>query len=244
MSRMIRNLAWMLAASLVLATLLRLGDQFNLFATPPNVPDTANLVDRLLTTIPYRQAIWPVYLGWNLLFGVALLIVVPLSNLLVRAVAGSDSRMRAAGATLAAGGIIGAIGQLAIIGAVDVAISQPYCDCGFKETEVIAQAWAQNLIHGASDWLSAGALILVGLGLVVLGTVLSERVRSAGLGRFSWFAGGLTIVAALLSLSGLFDPLPDLAGVATFGVVLPLWAVWLARDAALLATSETGAASL
>jgi hypothetical protein len=238
MARMIRNLAWALAICLVAAVLLRLGDQLNVFAKPPVLPDSANLVDRLLASIPYRQTIWPVFLAWNLLFGVALLVLVPLSTLLVRAVAGSDGRMRAAGACLAAGGIIGAVGQLATIGAVGVTISLPYCDCGFKETEVIAQAWTQNLIAGAANWLVNGALILVAVGLAWFGAVLVERVRSAALGRFSWVVGAALIIAALLSLTGALDPLPDLVAVATFGVLVPAWAVWLTRDVALLIDSD------
>lgn len=241
MAKLIRTLAWAAAICLVGATLLRLGDQYNVFATPPTLSDTANLVDRLLASLPYRQAIWPVYLGWNLLFAIALLLVIPLSSLLVRAVGGSDPRVRAAGATLAAGGIIGAVGQLLITGAVAATISEPYCDCGFKETELVSQAWAQNLIQGASDWLSAAALVLVGIALVLLGPALGRRARS-GFGPLTLLAGILTIVGAGLSLTGLLEPLPDLLAVATFGVALPVWAWWLGRDAGLIAADASGMA--
>jgi hypothetical protein len=234
MARWIRILAWTIAVGLVAATLLRLGDQLNVIDTPPAIPDTANLVQRLLALIPYRQAIWPVYLAWNGLFAIGLLLLIPLSTLLVRAVAGADARMRAAGALLAAGGIIGAVGQLGLIGAISVAVGQPYCDCGFKETEVVAQSWAQNLIVGSSDWLVAGALVLAGLGVAWFGSVLAGRARLASLGRFGWLAGAALIASAILTIVDLLDPLPDLVAFATFGIIVPIWAFWLGREAAVL----------
>jgi hypothetical protein len=243
MTKLIRNLAWVLAITLVLATLLRLGDQLNVFAKPPDLPATANLVDRLLASIPYREAIWPVFLAWNLLLTVAFLVVIPLSALLLRALDGSDARVRAGVASLLGGAIVGAVGQLAVIGAVDVTISLPYCDCGFKETEVIAQSWAQNLIGGAGDWLTTGGLVMIALGFLWLGSVIAGRARTSTLGRLSSLVGLALVVGAVFTRTGWLDPLPDVVAAVTFGLLVPIWALWLARDAALLGDAAPGAAT-
>ena len=66
---MIRGLAWALAVLFVAATVLQLVDQLNLVAQPPDLPDSTNLVDRILGQIPYSQAIWPVFFSANLLIG-------------------------------------------------------------------------------------------------------------------------------------------------------------------------------
>jgi len=52
---MIRGLAWTLAVLFVAATVLQLVNQLNLVAQPPDLPDSTNLVDRILGQIPYSQ---------------------------------------------------------------------------------------------------------------------------------------------------------------------------------------------
>jgi hypothetical protein len=67
--------SWVLAIAFILATLLQLVDQFNLVATPPDLPD-ANMVDRTLGSSAYLHAIWPVFLWTNLFFGIGFLAAV------------------------------------------------------------------------------------------------------------------------------------------------------------------------
>jgi hypothetical protein len=238
MARLIRNLAWLLAISLVLATLLRLGDQLNVFATPPNLPDAASIVDRILGSSAYRHAIWPVYAAWNLLFGLAFIAVVPLASLLVHALDPQDARLRATGMIFAAGGILGAVAEVALVGAVDVAVNQAYCDCGFKEQEVISQFWAQNLFEGATDWLAMVGLILVGIGVIWLGLIFAARMAGSMLPQLSYVAGAALIVSALLNRIDLPDPIGDVVAVATFGLIVPFWAWWLGRDTGSWAGAE------
>ena len=238
MARLIRNLAWVLAISLVVATLLRLGDELNIFATPPEFPDVANLVDRLLGTIVYRHAIWPFFAAYNLLFGLAFLVVVPLANLLVHAIDPRDARLRSTGMVVATAGILGSVGQIARVGAVDVAVNQPYCDCGFKEQEVVSQFWAQNLFEGATDWLVTVGLILLGLALIWLGVILATRAARSMLRPLSYLAGVALILSGLVNRFDVPPLIGDVVGVLTFLVIVPIWAWWLGRDAASWAGAE------
>ena len=82
---MIRGLAWALAVLFVAATVLQLVDHLNLVAQPPNLPDSTNLVDRILGQIPYSQAIWPVFFSANLLVGLGYLVVTALGFALMGA---------------------------------------------------------------------------------------------------------------------------------------------------------------
>jgi len=46
--RMLRRLCWIVAGLLVVATALQFVDQLNLYAQPPNLPESANMVERRL----------------------------------------------------------------------------------------------------------------------------------------------------------------------------------------------------
>jgi hypothetical protein len=238
MARLIRNVAWVLAIFLILATLLRLGDQLNVFATPPDIPDSANLVDRLLGTSAYRHALWPFFGAYNLLFGLAFVVVVPLASLIVHAIDPRDARLRTTGMIVAAAGILGAVGQIARVGATDVFVNQPYCDCGFKEQEVISQFWAQNMFEGATDWLITIGLVLLGLGLIWLGMILAARAGGSMLTPLSYLAGVALILSGLVNRLDVPPPIGDIIGVLTFGLIVPFWAWQLGRDAGGWAGAE------
>lgn len=234
MARTIRWLAWLLAASLVLATLFRIADNLNVFATPPDLSASSNLADRVLASIPYRQAIWPVFLAWNGLFAIAFLLLVPLSTLLARGLGSASGPVRAGTTLLATGGIIGAIGQVAILGAVDAVISVPYCDCTSKEMEVVAKAGAQDLIEGAGSWLNDLGLILIAIGLLWLARVLIARLGRSPFAPIVWVAAAAILLDVLFDRFVQVDTLPDVVAIATFGVILPLWAFGIGREAARL----------
>jgi hypothetical protein len=239
MARTIRWLAWLLAASLLLGTLLQIGDRLNVFATPPDLSGASNLADKLLAGLPYKQAIWPVFLAWNGLFAIAFLLLIPLSTLLARGLGSAVGAVRVGTTLLATGGIIGAIGQVAILGAVDATVSIPYCDCTSKEMEVVAKASAQDLIQGAGGWLNDLALILVAVGLLWLARILIARLGRSPLAPLAWVAGAAILLDVLFDRFIVIDTIPDIVAVATFGIILPLWAVGVARGAAVLA--EPGA---
>src|SRR6266487_655223 len=135
-----QTLAWVVAVAFFLGTVFFAVDRLNLVAQPPTFPDTANLVDRILASIDYRHSIWPVFLATNLLFALGFAALVPFAFAMPR---GGEGSQRPLGpALLALGGVLGAVASLVTVGSVDPSISIPYCDCGFKEQEVISQAWA------------------------------------------------------------------------------------------------------
>ena len=219
-------LSWVVAGAFVLATALTLGDRFNLFATPPALPDDVNLVDRLIGTAAYRQAIWPVFLWENLLFAIGFAASVVFAASLSSALGGLPTFTPLA----TVGGIIAAIAAVVPLGAVNASVWQLYCDCGFKEQEIVSQFWAQNVAEDVAGWLSRFASVVLAIGLVMLvreaGRVMSPTLRS-----WTWFTV-VALVAAPLMLTTEFlgDPsLPDWVQAITGGILVPVWAIWLGR---------------
>jgi hypothetical protein len=129
-------------------------------------------------------------------------------------------------AGLGMAGILGAVAQLLIIGVTQPTIDGAYCDCGFKETEIVSQIWGQQLAESAARWLTNAALVLGAIGVASAGTAFRPRMP-ASWNIFSWLTAiGMvaTVAIPLLQIS------PDLdfwVLVAVAGVMVPIWAFWL-----------------
>ena len=108
-------LSWLVAIAFIVGTVLRLVDQFNLVATPPDLPN-ANMVDRTIALNGYFHAIWPVFLWTNLAFAIGFLATVAFAFNVASAarVAGGLPTFKS---LLAAGGVLAAISSLIPIGA-------------------------------------------------------------------------------------------------------------------------------
>lgn len=220
-------LSWVIAIAFILGTALTYVDRFNLFATPPELPDSATMVDRVLGTAQYRQAIWPVFLWTYLLFAIGFIAIVPFAAAVAAA---SKARRRLAMFTALAttGGIIAAIASIIPIGSVNAAVWLGYCDCGFKETEIVSQVWAQMISQDIGDWLNRVASVVLALGLVAL-VRDAGAVISAGLRTWTYVAAILLAVVPILIFVDRFEPVPDLATTALGAFIIPVWAVWLGR---------------
>ncbi len=218
------TLSWIVAAAFFLGTVLFAVDRLNLVAQPPQFPDTTNLVDRILGSFDYRLAIWPVFLATNLLFALGFAALVPFAAAMPRSAQGAA---RPIGPTLLAlGAVIGAISSLVTVGSVDPSISTPYCDCGFKEQEVISQAWALMIAGGVANWLLLAASIGAGIAILVLRSELGAGLPW-GLQALALVTAALLIATPVLARLGLLDPLPDLLTALTAGILVPIWAIWI-----------------
>ena len=224
-------LGWVVAIAFIVGTVLSLVDQLNLFAAPPSVPDTANMVDRTIANAQYRQAIWPVVLWTNHAFAIGF----AASAVFAWVVA---ARSRIAGgmplftALAAVGGTISAVAAVMYIGSVNSAVWQLYCDCGFKQQEIISGIWAGTVMQDTADWLSRFAGVVLALGLVALvregGELLSPLLRT-----WTYLTALVIAAAAVLPAIGGEIPIPvalvDLRQIAAGLILIPVLAVWLAR---------------
>lgn len=224
----VRLLSWIVAGSFILATALLYIDRLNLVATPPNLPESTNMVERALGSVEYRQAIWPVFLWTNLLFGIGFVAAVGFAAA-VRSRAAGMGGLPLFGAFATTGGIIAAIASIIPLGAVNAAVWLGYCDCGFKETEIVSQIWAQMVAQDIGDWFSRVASVILAVALVALireaGAVIPPRLRS-----WTYLTAIVLAVVPVLATIELFDPIvADLLTTAEAVVLVPVWAVWLAR---------------
>ena len=161
--RAVRWLALSIGILFLVGTVFQLIDWFNLYATPPDT-QAANMVDQRLAAQDYRVAIWPIFFLNNFSFGLAFVAITGLGFALLSSIESRDLRRVAVILGLGVGGILGAVGQLILLGATRVTIDIAYCDCGFKETEIVSQIWAQMLANGASEALVDAASILAAVG--------------------------------------------------------------------------------
>jgi hypothetical protein len=223
--RAVRCLALSIGILFLVGTSFQLVDWFNLYATPPDT-QAANMVDQRLAAQDYRVAIWPIFFLNNFSFGLAFVAITGLGFALLPSIGSRDLRRVAVILGLGVGGILGAVGQLILLGATRVTIDIAYCDCGFKETEIVSQIWAQMLANGASEALVDAASILAAVGIVAVAQGLRSRMPAAW-EIVSWVTAAALVVGTLLRFFSLgSEDLGVFVFVAISGVLVPLWSIW------------------
>lgn len=231
---MLRTLAMTVAGLFFVATLFQLIDQLNLIYQPPNVPDSANLVDRVTALIPYRHDVWPIFFGANALLGLGFLVIIGLGLVLAGRVARSDDRRNVLLWTLATAGLLGTVGQLILLGAVKASIDIPYCDCGFKTQEIVSQVWAEMVAQSAVQWLIYGATVVGAVGIALAGRLFGGRSMSPSWALLSYGTAILLVISVLLGFADVGGDATSWLTVLVSGVAIPAWALWLGlrfRDA-------------
>lgn len=223
----VRRVAFGVAALFFVATLFQLADRLNLIVQPPSVPDSANLVQRVDALTPYRNAIWPVFFATNFLSGVGFFALAGLGvALAARRPSGGTDRLVLAW-LLGIGGILGVVASLIRLGAVQASIDIPYCDCGFKDQEIVSQVWAEMVVDGAVLWLINGASLLAAIGFVIAGRLFGGVEMPAAWTILSYVTAILIVLAIVLGINGQGD-LSDWLTVVLSGLLIPAWALWIA----------------
>ena len=135
--------------------------------------------------------------------------VTALGLALTRHVANGHRHRVSIAAGLGMAGIFGAVAQLLIIGVTQPTIDGSYCDCGFKETEIVSQIWGQQLAESASRWLTNAASVLAAIGVAAAGTAFRDRMP-ASWNVFSWLTAIGLVAAVAIPLQD--QPGPRLLG--------------------------------
>jgi hypothetical protein len=223
--RILRWLAWSVGVLFLIGTALQVVDFYNLYATPPP-PQPINMVEQRLAVQDYRSTVWPVFALANLAIGVGFIALVGLGLALASRLRSDDSQRILIAMSFAVGGILGAVAQLMINGAAEVTVDIPYCDCGFKNEEIVSQIWGQMLIEGGARWLINAASVLGAIGIVGVDMAFRRRMPAAW-DIVSWLTAiGLiaTVVVGYLRVEG---DLPFYLQVVVAGVLVPIWTIWL-----------------
>ena len=230
--RWLRGLCWALVVLAVISALVSL-----LFATgflrPPH--DVEDLVERLIANRASDTDAFPfVFVGSLATIGVFLLAA--LLGVALRSWAPPTPQRDAMAMLFVIGGVLG-IGANLLNIAVGNAATFSYCDCGYKTEEVIAQNYALMVGSTMVTWLSLGALTLVGSGVALAGRLVDISPAWRTLAYLTavalFFAVALRVLAEFVFI-GAFDPfqVSDLILAFAAGVLVPIWAILLARGAA------------
>jgi hypothetical protein len=235
--RLTQALLVIFATALVLATLINLGIAFDVFVKPPNLADNLDLPTRLIASQPYREAIWPYDAATNLLYLVAFGALALVAGTLGELAAGHPHGPLLRASALV-GGMLGVVGSLLYVGATQITITQQYCDCGFKNEEAISQFWAINIVQGGTTWLAYGTIVFGAIALVASVGALRAIEPPRAFGYAAWIGAALLGVGLVLDLIGQGD-VGDLVLAVATGIMLPLWALMIARVVVRPATAST-----
>jgi hypothetical protein len=225
----LRGLCWALVVLAVATAVLTL-----LFATGAMFPrvEIDDLVERLVAIREQDRLAFP----WVVLNSLASLGVFLISALLggaIRPWARVTPMRDALSLLFVVGGVIGIVANLLNIAAGEAA-TFGYCDCGYKAEEVIAQDYALGVVWTGVTWLSVGAVTLVGVGVAVAGRLIDVsptwRTLSSLIAGVLIVGVGLRVLEAFVSIQGvnLFQ-ISDLAVAVAAGILVPIWAILLAR---------------
>lgn len=230
--RWLRGLCW---ALVVLAIISAVVSGLFIFGNllPPH--DNPDFVDRLLADRTSDQAAFPfVLVGSLATFGVYL--IAAMLGLVLRMWARPSPQRDVMTVLFVLGGAIGIVSQLVNIG-VGAEANPFYCDCGYRTEEVVGLFTALQVGWAIVSWLGVGAITMVGVGAGVTGRVIDVsplwRTLSTVIAIALLVAVVIRVLASLVFIEA-FDPfqISDLIVAATAGILVPIWAILLARGAA------------
>jgi hypothetical protein len=232
-----RLLSWLVAACFLVAAVMNLLLEFDITASKPEAAP-ADLVDGTLAVFRNEQMRWPQELSFSLLFALGFAALAGLGILLARFLGRSEAPASLASATFVAAGTLGVGAMLLYLGAKQVAIDPHYCDCKYAPEQIISQSRGLALAEGSQRWLLTGFVVLAGLGFYQLARLSLERgVFSTGWARLTQ-ALAVVLVLGLVSLVPRLDRVFEVVVFLGAAILLPLWAVWLDRQLAVLAVSR------
>jgi hypothetical protein len=227
--RTLIRLSWALVVLVVVSAAVTLLLTSGVLHTQFDFPD---LVDRLIAIRTDDERVFPlVILGSLATLGVFL--IGALLGVALRAWAAPSATRDAMTLLLVFGGLIGIASQLANIGVGDAA--RPfYCDCGYRNEQMIGRDEALNVGWSMVNWLTMGAITFVGIGVAVAGRVVSVtttwRVLSYAAAIGVLLAVAVRVAGSIVFIEA-FDPyqVSDVIIAITTGILVPVWAILLAR---------------
>jgi MFS family permease len=236
----LRVLALLLTAFWIAAAVLQVVLMSDLTGAPPG--PKANIQDDLMAMFAFDYARWPIDFASQLLFALGFLALAGIGILLARLADAFDERGSLGPGLFIGSGLLGTAASLIWIGVKPFATFPHYCPCDLRDAELAARIMILNATGTATAWLTIGAIALAALGLLLVAELGRRAGMSRALTSMTYLAVVVGLVAAVLGalaeFNGRDDPwglISDVSAVAVAGVVIPLWAVWLAIRAPSLA---------
>jgi drug/metabolite transporter (DMT)-like permease len=222
-------MAWLMALCFLAATAVLLLLEFNVTASEPASPPGNDLVSETVAFFKDQQARWPQELAVTLLFALGFFLLIGLAVILRRLFGKDDVRSSMAAASLGIGAGIAAASQLAFIGAKRIAIDPNFCQCEYAPEQIISQSRALDMAESAQAWLVVGFLVLGAAGLFLFAGANRDRRLFPPSWSYVSQALAALLVVALVGIVFDIQAVNDLSLAIISGVLVPIWAILLAR---------------
>ena len=221
-------LAWTAAMALVAAALLDIVLGFNILSAPPVRAEGSDFIDFLEIRFAWDRDRLPLDVASAVLYSLAFLAMAGVGLILGRSSFGAGERGSILATAFLAAGILGAAAQLVYLGAAQLAADPAFCDCGYRAEEVLGRLEALHVAVNQQLLLTQAALVAAAVGFFT----------AASLGRAAGWSGWWPILSTAIGamlLAGVaaevlaLELVPELIMLATVGLLIPAWAIGLAR---------------
>jgi hypothetical protein len=232
-ARLLRWLCWSLVVLAVVAAVLTLMISFNVFVPPPP-GQISDLVDRIAAFRIADQQIFP-YVFVQTVATAGVFLIAAMLGTVLRGWALPSSSRDLMTLTFVLGGVLGIAANLINIALANAA-TFGYCDCGYKTQELISQDYALSVGYNIVNWLSIGAVLLTAAGIALAGRLINVSSAWRTLAYLIVVVVVLAVIVRIVSafvFISAFDPgqISDLLTALALAVLVPIWAVMLARSA-------------
>ena len=224
-----RILGWIVGISLFVGAIIRMVLSFELLGLP-DIPEDADFVDRLLTIYEFQTSVWPLEFTSFVAFAIGFAALAALGPVLARLASDDDARGGLVMVSLLGLGGFGLASQLLQIGSVPFLTSPELCECGLREHEIMAREVVVNTIFGVQLWLAVGAIVLAAPGVWLAGSLGADAGMPPA---WRWLSILIALVSIVLAVLAVLEAFPfDLYTLGlSSGILVPIWAIWLAMRA-------------
>jgi hypothetical protein len=225
-----RGLAWIMAGGFFAAAVIFALMEFDV--TAPSLPASlpSDFVNRLEVIFQNEQARWPWEVASSLLFVVGFVGLAGVGLVLRETYGRRDAVSSFMSTSFVVAAILGIGGQLMFLGAKQVAIDPLLCDCVYEPEQIVSQGRALAIAESSFEWLLYAVFALSAIALFLAARLAVNRaVFSRGWASFSQVVAVVFLVGLVAAAIDL-DMLSDLTVAIGAGILLPVWAIWLARQ--------------
>lgn len=236
----VRVLALLLAAFMVAAVALQLVLQFDLTGSPPQGMTPGS--DEIMAFFAFEHGRWPIDFASQVLFAFGFMALAGVGILLSRLADPTDTRRVLAPALFVGVGGLGVAASLIWIGVAPIITDPHYCTCDLRDALLAARVTAGDVVGSASIWLGNGAVFMAAIGFVLLVGYARGAGMSAGWAVLTWVTATVALLGVVLATASIAPsedmPIAPYISLAVGGILIPIWAVWLAIGAPGLAPPD------
>jgi hypothetical protein len=230
----LRRLAWALVVLAIASAVMTVMYTLALPPLPPPPPEIEDLVQRIQAFVAIDHQLFPFAMVQGVVTA-GLFLVAAILGAALRSWAIQTPTRDAMVLLFVIGGTIGIVANFIHIAMADVAAAG-ICDCAYINEQYVAHDKALQVGWTAANWLSIGAVSLTAIGVAMAGRLVNVsstwRMVSYLVAVVALLAVGIRVLAAFTFVAA-FDPfqVSDLLIAVAAGILVPIWAILLARGA-------------